>query len=135
MSRGRRAVVAALALFALVLAAGVAIARAKPVPPARLQVVAEEFSFSLSRQWIKEGQAVIELANFGEDGHDLRMRRLPAGKTIYKTPEIHPGRAGYIRAKLSAGRFVLWCSIANHRAEGMEANLTVKKAPKPKRPN
>ena len=43
--------------------------------PARVQVVAHEFSFTLSRTTLKPGTAVIELANFGQDAHDLRVQR------------------------------------------------------------
>ncbi len=47
-------------------------------PPGRLQVVAREFTFSLSRAKLRPGQAIVELVNFGEDAHDLRLRRSAA---------------------------------------------------------
>ncbi len=96
-------------------------------PPARVQVVASEFSFSLSRRAIKAGPAVIELANFGEDPHDLYMRRLAKGAVTLKVKETLPEHQSILRARLAAGRFVLWCSIADHRKRGMEAQLTVRK--------
>jgi len=40
---------------------------APPPPPARVQVVAQEFRFALSRTSIRHGWAVIELRNIGED--------------------------------------------------------------------
>ena len=50
-----------------------------PAPsPARLQVVAHEYSFALSRLHVRAGAAVIELANFGQDPHDLRVQRIGA---------------------------------------------------------
>jgi len=45
---------------------------ARDSAPARMQVVAREFSYSLSRSNLRPGTAVIELANFGQDAHDLR---------------------------------------------------------------
>ena len=55
---------------------------APPPPPARVQVVAQEFRYALSRQTIKAGWAIIELRNQGQDAHDLRMRRV-GGKRVY----------------------------------------------------
>ena len=43
-----------------------------------MQVVAKEYSFALSRTHLKAGRAVIELANFGQDQHDLRLQRVGA---------------------------------------------------------
>ena len=60
-------------------------------PPARVQVSAQEFSFTLSRASIEAGPAIVELANFGEDPHDLRMRRV-GGRMIGEFPGIGPGR-------------------------------------------
>jgi hypothetical protein len=111
----RLAVVAVLALAAPATAAA----------PARLQVAAQEFSFTLSRQTIKAGPAIIELANFGEDPHDLRLKRV-GGTRTYSIGVVRPGEASDLETKLRAGKFVLWCSIADHRARGMHAVLTVR---------
>ena len=91
--------------------------------PARVQVVADEYSFTLSRRTIKAGPAIIELANFGEDPHDLRMRRMAKGAPTLKIDTVPPGEQGYLRAKLAPGRFLLWCSIDDHREHGMHAIL------------
>jgi plastocyanin len=93
-------------------------------PPARVQVVAQEFRFSLSRQSIHAGWATIELRNAGEDAHDLRMQRV-GGKRVYAWPVTQPGRVVDETFKLLPGRYDLWCSIANHRALGMSARLVV----------
>ena len=94
--------------------------------PARVQVAAQEFSFSLSRQSIKAGPAIVELANFGEDAHDLRMKRV-GGTRTYAIGVVQPGEVADLDARLLPGRFLVWCSIADHRARGMRAVLTVKK--------
>jgi plastocyanin len=93
--------------------------------PARMQVVAREFSFSLSRTRLPAGQAVIELANFGQDPHDLRLQRLGA-RHIAGTPVVAPGSRVELAVKLLPGRYSLWCSVANHRARGMRATLVVR---------
>ena len=93
--------------------------------PARMQVVAREFSFTLSRTHLTAGQVVIELANFGQDPHDLRLQRLGA-RHIAGTPVVAPGSRAELAVKLLPGRYSLWCSVADHRARGMRATLVVR---------
>jgi hypothetical protein len=100
---------------------------ALPPPPARVQVVAREFSLTLSRQTIKAGTAIVELANFGEDAHDLRLQRI-GGRKLYGWPVAESGAVEDRTLRLVPGRYRLWCSIANHRARGMAAILTVIRA-------
>jgi plastocyanin len=102
---------------------GVALALAAP---ARVQVSATEYNFGLSRHSIKAGRALIELANFGEDPHDLRLRRV-GGTKIWGTRVVAPEDTAILSAKLRPGRYKLWCSLADHRALGMEAGLLVRK--------
>ncbi len=96
-------------------------------PPARVQVVAREFSLTLSRQTIKAGTAIVELANFGEDAHDLRLQRV-GGTKVYGWPVAESGAVEDRTLRLVPGRYRLWCSIADHRARGMAAILTVIRA-------
>lgn len=93
-------------------------------PPARVQVVAKEYSFSLSRLHLRAGRATIELANFGQDPHDLRLQRRGA-KHIAGLRTVSPGRLADLTLTLAPGRYSLWCSIANHRQLGMRATLLV----------
>lgn len=92
--------------------------------PARVQVSAKEFFFALSRRTVVSGPAIVELVNFGEDPHDLRMERLGGGR-LWKTPLVYPGAYYDLAATLVPGRYRLWCSIGNHRQLGMQAVLTV----------
>lgn len=92
--------------------------------PARVQVVAKEYSFGLSRLHVHAGEATIELANFGEDPHDLRIQRA-GSRHIAGTPVVAPGQVADLTVNLPPGRYSLWCSIANHRTLGMHATLVV----------
>ncbi|MBA2356946.1 MAG: hypothetical protein H0V84_00790 [Actinobacteria bacterium] len=112
--------VAAAIAAALALPAGAA----APKPPARLQVVADEFNLRLSRQTIKAGAAIVQLANFGEDAHDLRLRRRGGTRTYVIAP-TQAGETRDLSARFLAGRFALWCSLADHRERGMVATLVV----------
>jgi plastocyanin len=93
-------------------------------PPARVQVVAREFSFTLSRLHVHAGTAVIELDNFGQDLHDLRVQRIGA-RHIAGLGVIAPGTRGDLTVKLAPGRYSFWCSVANHRKLGMQTTLVV----------
>jgi hypothetical protein len=116
---------AAAALAALALAAAAAPAATPLAPaPARVQVAAKEFFFALSRRSIKAGPAIVELANFGEDAHDLRMQRVGGGR-VYGTPVVQSGAYYDLSVRLVPGTYRLWCGIANHRALGMTAVLRV----------
>jgi plastocyanin len=90
-----------------------------------MQVVAREFSYSLSRTHLKPGTAVIELANFGQDAHDLRVQRIGA-RHIAGTPVVQAGRRAELTVKLAPGRYSFWCSVADHRQRGMRATLIVR---------
>jgi uncharacterized cupredoxin-like copper-binding protein len=113
------------ALAANLVAVGVSVGSASAtVAPARVQVSAQEFSYSLSRRVVVAGPAIVELYNLGQDPHDLRMERLGGGK-LWKTPLVDPGKYFDLNATLVPGRYRLWCSVANHRQLGMVAILSV----------
>ena len=95
--------------------------------PARVQVAADEFTYSLSRQSIKAGPVIVQLVNYGEDEHDLRLRRT-GGTRVYRIGKVRPGRLGELEARFLPGRFTLWCSLADHRKRGMSASLVVRRA-------
>lgn len=101
-------------------------AAAQAPPPARVQVGAEEFALTLSRPTIKAGAAIVELVNYGEDAHDLVFRRA-GGTRLYRIAKTQPEDARTLSVKLLPGTFSLWCSIADHRARGMQARLVVAK--------
>lgn len=98
---------------------------APPPPPARVQVVAQEFRFALSRQTIRRGWAILELRNIGQDAHDLRLQRV-GGKRVYLWPVAQPGETVDREYKLLPGTYRLSCSVANHAALGMVATLRVR---------
>ena len=109
------------------LAVGAPIAHAQPRPLSRMQVTSSEFEFVVSRAKLRQGRAIVELVNLGEDPHDLALRRNARGARTYSTPEVLPGGERTISLRLYPGRYQLWCTIADHRARGMRATLTVTK--------
>jgi plastocyanin len=122
-----RLAAAACAVAALLLPGLVPAAGASRSDPTRVQVVAMEFYYILSRHTVAAGPAIVQLVDFGQDPHDLRMQRIGGGR-IYGTPIIQPGTIYDLSLTLLPGTYELWCSIANHRALGMAAKLVVKPA-------
>ena len=117
------------ALAALAAVAGLAVVPAHaagPIKITRVQVSGKEFFYALSRRTVAPGDAIVQFVNFGEDPHDMRIRRV-GGTRTYKTPIVQPGAYFDVELKLQPGRYKLWCSIANHEALGMKAFLTVRK--------
>ena len=110
--------------------AGFALAGAIPAqsaaPLSRVQVVAIEFHYRLSRVHVPAGEVRIELANFGQGEHDLRLRRIGSTK-VYKLPSALPGQRQTLSARLVPGLYRLKCTLADHAARGMRAELRVRR--------
>jgi plastocyanin len=122
-----------IAITALIVAAAfVSGARAAPRPdgvsatsPPRLLVTGREFSLTLSRATIAPGRAIVQFVNSGEDLHDLVIRRT-GGSRSFRSGVTSPGEVAQFTAPLKVGpRYVLFCSLANHRFIGMKAHLQV----------
>jgi plastocyanin len=95
-------------------------------PPARVQIVAQEFRFALSRRTIKAGLAVLELRNMGQDAHDLVLMRADGSRVLVRWPMAQPGAVVDRAVRLKPGTYRLVCTVANHRALGMQATLRVR---------
>ena len=86
---------------------------------------AREFNFTLSRGKVKPGLAIVQLANQGEDPHDLAIKRI-GGKRRGTIAKTLPGELGEWEGRLRRGRYRLYCTIEGHRAAGMRAVLRVR---------
>jgi len=92
--------------------------------PTRVQAVADEFHYSLSRSQVPAGRVKIELVNFGEDPHNLKLRRV-SGTHVYTVGETLPGARTTKTFRFRHGRFRYWCSVADHKELGMKGTLRV----------
>ena len=93
--------------------------------PTRLLVEAREFNLALSRSRVRPGTAIVQLANRGEDPHDLRLARIGGGGTA-RIAETLPGDVGEWEGRLRRGRYRVYCTLEGHRAAGMRGVLTVR---------
>jgi hypothetical protein len=112
-----------LALSVALLASLAAPAQAKA--PARMLVEAREYHFVLSRTVLHAGPAVIQLADRGEDPHDLRLVKV-GSKRSATIPQVLPGGVGEWRGRLTRGRWKLYCTLPGHAKLGMRAVITVR---------
>lgn len=92
-------------------------------------VRADEWSLILSRPSVSPGNAEIQYQNYGEDPHDLKVRRR-GGSRVHSIAELQPAGVGELELRLRPdSRYVMWCSTLDgkHRTLGMEAELRVKR--------
>ena len=95
--------------------------------PQRVQVTALEFEYRLSRLSVRQGPVLIQLVNYGEDEHDLKLRRL-GGTRVWTLRKLLPGSRATLAVRLRPGTYRLWCTVADHRARGMRATLRVRRS-------
>ncbi len=93
--------------------------------PARLGVIAREWSLTLSRTSLVAGVAGVELQNFGEDAHNLRIERADSSGTPLDVPLAETGERKKASGTLTAGDYRVYCTLPGHDAQGMHARLTV----------
>jgi plastocyanin len=93
--------------------------------PTRLGVVAREWSLTLSRTSLAAGPASVELQNFGEDAHNLRIERVDGAGAPLDIPLAEAGERQKASGTLTAGDYRIYCTLPGHDAQGMHARLTV----------
>jgi hypothetical protein len=102
-------------------------APAQAKAPARMLVEAREYRFTLSRTVLKAGPAIVQLADRGEDPHDLRLVKLGhVGAHAAAIPQALPGGVAEWRGTLTRGRWKLYCTLPGHERLGMHAIVTVR---------
>jgi plastocyanin len=93
--------------------------------PASSEVTATEadFSITLDSPDLTAGDYTINITNTGRATHDLVVEK--GGADVAKSATIAPGQSATLKVTLDPGSYVFYCSIGNHRAMGMETNVTV----------
>ena len=96
-----------------------------PKPLTRVQVLAREFDFTLSRTAVAAGLVAVELNNRGEDPHDLRVERADDPSTSFSFPVTLSESVTTRKFELTPGTWKLYCTLEGHEALGMSATLFV----------
>jgi plastocyanin len=97
-----------------------------PPSPARVQVIAKEYSFTLSRPEVPAGEVIVELLNRGEDPHNLHLLEPVAGSEAGSFSNTAPGAHADLKLNMRPGSYTLFCSLPGHQAKGMKATLVVR---------
>jgi plastocyanin len=94
--------------------------------PTRVQVIAREYSFTLSRTEVPAGKVIVEFDNGGEDSHNLHFTESAEGTEAGAFPTSSPGTHTDLTLELRPGSYTLFCSLPHHEEKGMKATLTVR---------
>ncbi len=122
----RRFACIGFALAALIALPAFGRAEAATAFPTRMQISGDEYWVTLSRLKVPTGKVKIEFVNYGEDPHDVKLRRF-GRKTVYSIPKTESGERAIRTFKLIPGRYHVWCAITDHKQKGMYAVLRVKR--------
>jgi uncharacterized cupredoxin-like copper-binding protein len=90
-----------------------------------VQVIAKEYSFTLSRPEVPAGEVIVELLNRGEDPHNLHLLEPVEGSEAGAFSNTAPGVHADLKLNMRPGSYTLFCSLPGHEAKGMHATLTV----------
>jgi plastocyanin len=88
-----------------------------------MTVTLSDFDISPDEDNVSAGTYVVSVVNDGSSTHDLVIER--DGSQIAVLDPVVPGRSGTLTVTLEPGEYVVFCSIANHRAMGMETTIEV----------
>jgi len=106
------------------LIAALVLAAAGPTTPVGLGM--REYRFSLYRSSVHAGRVNLNMTNFGEDAHNVRLTG-PGGYRSAVSRDVAPA-GGHLRFTvhlLRAGTYRLVCLKPGHAAKGMKATLRV----------
>jgi len=85
-----------------------------------VEISGVEYAYATATSSVAAGEVTFELTNDGTMGHDLVLDE-PSGSTDV----IEPGETDSFTVTLEPGVYTLYCSVGNHRALGMEIEITV----------
>ena len=71
------------------------------------------------------GPVSVELDNFGQDPHDLRVERVDTPATGFSFTLAKPRTVSSQKLDLAPGEWKLYCTLPGHEALGMSARITV----------
>ena len=86
-------------------------------------VTATDFELQVGEDGLSAGEVEFTLVNDGGATHDLVVER--DGEEIAAVGAADPGETSTVTVTLEPGTYVLSCSIADHRAMGMETTVEV----------
>jgi len=83
----------------------------------------KEYSISLSTQTFTAGPYTFTVHNTGGTAHNLTIEGPGVDKQTTST--IQPGQTATLTVTLEKGSYELWCSVDEHKEQGMDLHITV----------
>ena len=83
----------------------------------------KEYSISLSTQTFTAGPYTFTVHNTGETAHNLTIEGPGVDKQATST--IQPGETATLAVTFQKGSYELWCSVDEHKDQGMDLHITV----------
>jgi len=83
----------------------------------------KEYSISLSTQTFTAGPYAFTVHNTGETAHNLTIEGPGVDKQATST--IQPGQTATLVVIFQKGSYELWCSVDEHKEQGMDLHITV----------
>ncbi|HEX7290904.1 MAG TPA: cupredoxin domain-containing protein [Conexibacter sp.] len=115
-----------LLVVALLAAAPLAVASADARRPqtTSVGVSAREYRFAAYRTSVPKGLVRFNVANYGEDAHDLVVKTRD-GRDVGRTGELRSGKRTTLQVRLRPGTYRLVCDLADHEVRGMRTTFRV----------
>jgi plastocyanin len=117
--------------FVLLLVALAAVACGGPTtatpsaePPQPLTVALADFEISPDALTLTGTTVSIDVSNAGPTPHNLSIRGA-TDEILLATPNLRTGESATLDGQLSAGEYVIFCSLAGHESLGMRGTLSV----------
>ncbi|MGY1601794.1 cupredoxin domain-containing protein [Geodermatophilus sp. SYSU D00815] len=98
-------------------------AESVPAQPQALAVSSIDFGYEMDSTDLAAGEYEITLTNTGNASHDVVVEQ--DGAEVARSQVIGPGETSTFTVALEPGSYVFFCSVGNHRAMGMEVDVTV----------
>jgi uncharacterized cupredoxin-like copper-binding protein len=89
----------------------------------KLTATEVDFAITLDQTALKSGPHEITVVNNGQTTHALAVEE--NGTVKATSHPVEPGQSTTMTVDLDAGPYVFYCPIDNHRAMGMQLNVTV----------
>jgi plastocyanin len=96
---------------------------AAPDPTCSATVSLQDFKLVPADLTLPSGELTLCARNDGAAQHDLVLRGTD-GANAGKTETLDPGETGRFKVTVSAGSYVLFCSLPGHESLGMKGTLS-----------
>jgi uncharacterized cupredoxin-like copper-binding protein len=125
MARAFKLLLLGLTMAAVVACGGGGSSTGSGAPAGSTQMMVMDFSFKPKDVTVSSGKVVFFLVNSGPSAHDMLIAD-STGKTIARSSLVQSGDTfTFMVANIAAGKYVFYCDVPGHRAQGMEGTLTV----------